>query len=44
MFGISVGLGVGIIKELTDRRLQRKDLIGNVVGSIAGSVIVTIPF
>ena len=44
MFGIGVGLAVGVIKELTDKKIQNKDLTGNLIGSIAGSIVVTIPF
>ena len=44
MCGIGVGLAVGIIKELTDKRIQNKDLAGNLIGSVAGSIVVTIPF
>ena len=44
MFGIGVGLAAGVIKELADKRIQNKDLAGNLLGSIAGSIVVTIPF
>ena len=44
MFGIGVGLAVGFIKELTDKRIQNKDLAGNLIGSVDGSIVVTIPF
>ena len=44
LIGIGAGLAVGLIKELNDKRIQNKDLTGNLIGSIAGSIVVTIPF
>ena len=47
LIGIGVGLAVGVAKEFHDSRtghVQNKDLLGNLVGSVLGSIVVTIPF
>jgi len=46
LVGVGVGLTVGIAKELYDsktRHIQNKDLFGNLVGSVLGSIVVTFP-
>ena len=47
LIGIGVGMAVGVAKEFRDSKtghVQNKDLLGNLVGSVLGSIVVTIPF
>ena len=47
LIGIGVGMAVGVAKEFCDSKtghVQNKDLLGNLIGSTLGSIVVTIPF
>ena len=44
LIGFGTGMTVGIIKELNDKNIENKDMLGNIVGSALGCVVVTIPF
>ena len=41
--GFGVAMSVGIIKELSDKRVENKDLLGNLVGATVGCLVITIP-
>jgi uncharacterized protein YfiM (DUF2279 family) len=45
--GIGTGMAIGIGKELYDARngsAEKGDLIADIIGATAGSIVVTIPF
>ena len=44
LIGFGAGMTVGIIKELNDKNIENKDMLGNIVGSALGCLVVTIPF
>ena len=47
LIGIGVGVTVGVAKELYDAKYgyaQTGDLIADIIGATAGSIVVTIPF
>ena len=47
LIGIGVGVTIGVAKELYDAKYgyaQTGDLIADIIGATAGSIVVTIPF
>tara|TARA_Y100001963_G_scaffold94561_1_gene130207 strand:+ start:71 stop:364 length:294 start_codon:yes stop_codon:yes gene_type:complete len=44
LIGFGTGMTVGIIKELNDKNIENKDMLGNIVGSALGCLVVTISF
>ena len=47
LVGIGVGVTIGLAKELYDAKYgyaQTGDLIADIIGATAGSIVVTIPF
>ena len=44
LIGFGTGMTAGVIKELVDERMENKDVLGNIIGSALGCVVVTIPF
>ena len=44
LIGFGAGMTVGIIKELNDKNIENKDMLGNIVGSALGCLVVTISF
>ena len=44
LVGFSTGVAIGVIKELNDKNVENKDMLGNIIGSALGCVVVTIPF
>ena len=41
--GILIGVGVGVAKELVDKRWSNKDMKYNLMGVAAGAVVINIP-
>ena len=47
LIGIGVGVTIGVAKELYDAKYsyaQTGDLVADIIGATAGSIVVTIPF
>jgi len=44
LIGFGTGMVIGIAKELNDARVENKDMLGNIIGSALGCMVVTISF
>tara|TARA_Y100001963_G_scaffold94452_1_gene130081 strand:+ start:227 stop:367 length:141 start_codon:yes stop_codon:yes gene_type:complete len=43
LIGFGTGVAVGVVKELNDKNIENKDMLGNIIGSALGCTVITIP-
>ena len=43
LIGFGTGMAIGVAKELNDKNVENKDMLGNIIGSALGCAVITIP-